>query len=248
MIEKTKTSIQNQRFQLDLKVSNMLAESVIKTIADYLPLAKVSHKDLEFWSITDHLKRKWLISNSTTQIETIVTVSTPVLAYEDMDEFLYLVQELQQKGAKGGNECGLRLFVSTDDWPRQGIQNLCNLIASRLVLLSHALLKPEWDECSFEAKQPDDQGMVEVFPEKVASNLDLEEMKICIQLGLAIAAQAANQKWANPDPVHPENERYAFRCWLLRMGLIGEDYKVCRMRLLKRLKGDSATKANRKTA
>ncbi len=39
-----------------------------------------------------------------------------------------------------------------------------------------------------------------------------------------------------------ENEKYAFRCFLLRLGFIGEKYKAERKILLKNLTGSSAFK------
>lgn len=39
-----------------------------------------------------------------------------------------------------------------------------------------------------------------------------------------------------------ENERYAFRCFLLRLGFIGDEYKAARKTLLKNLSGSSAFK------
>lgn len=37
-----------------------------------------------------------------------------------------------------------------------------------------------------------------------------------------------------------DNEKYAFRCFLLKLGFIGESYKIARKILLSRLEGDSA--------
>lgn len=39
-----------------------------------------------------------------------------------------------------------------------------------------------------------------------------------------------------------DNEKYAFRCFLLRLGFIGSEYKVERKILLKNLSGSSAFK------
>lgn len=44
------------------------------------------------------------------------------------------------------------------------------------------------------------------------------------------------------------NEKYAFRCFLLRLGFIGEEYKQSRKILLKNLSGSSAFKSGRKYA
>lgn len=57
---------------------------------------------------------------------------------------------------------------------------------------------------------------------------------------LAISHQALTQKSASPRRTHTDNEKYTFRCWLLRLGLIGEEFKNCRMHLMKSLDGNSA--------
>lgn len=76
-------------------------------------------------------------------------------------------------------------------------------------------------------------------------SLDPDEAKATLQLALAVAAQAASQRRVNARDAHPENERYAFRCWMLKMGLVGDEYRSMRRRFLKRLPGDSTTKALR---
>lgn len=57
---------------------------------------------------------------------------------------------------------------------------------------------------------------------------------------LAISHQALAQKSASARRTHTDNEKYTFRCWLLRLGLIGEEFKNCRMHLMKALDGNSA--------
>ena len=41
-------------------------------------------------------------------------------------------------------------------------------------------------------------------------------------------------------PQQTENEKYAFRCWMLRLGFIGEEFKTARDTLLKNVSGDGA--------
>ena len=57
---------------------------------------------------------------------------------------------------------------------------------------------------------------------------------------LAISHQALTQKSASARRTHTDNEKYTFRCWLLRLGLIGEEFKNCRIHLMKSLDGNSA--------
>ena len=51
---------------------------------------------------------------------------------------------------------------------------------------------------------------------------------------------AKNQKRVNNNPDTSDNEKYAFRCFLLRLGMIGEDFKQTRKVLLRNLTGSSA--------
>ena len=53
---------------------------------------------------------------------------------------------------------------------------------------------------------------------------------------------AQKQKRAVAKEKAVENEKYAFRCFLLRLGMIGDDYKTSRKILLQNLTGSSAFK------
>ncbi|MBR9648608.1 amidoligase family protein [Clostridium tyrobutyricum] len=57
---------------------------------------------------------------------------------------------------------------------------------------------------------------------------------------LAVSHQALVQKRAMAKRTHTDNEKYTFRCWLLRLGLIGDEFKNCRRHLMKSLDGNSA--------
>ena len=72
------------------------------------------------------------------------------------------------------------------------------------------------------------------------STLHAGEIKSYIQLCLAISHQALVQKSASRTKTHPENEKYTFRTWLLRLGLIGDEFKTARQHLLKHLDGNIA--------
>ena len=69
------------------------------------------------------------------------------------------------------------------------------------------------------------------------STLHAGEVKSYIQLCLAISHQALVQQRAMRARTHSENEKYTFRTWLLRLGLIGDEFKTARQHLLKNLEG-----------
>ena len=74
------------------------------------------------------------------------------------------------------------------------------------------------------------------------STLHAGEVKSVIQLCLAISHQALIQKSARYAKTVSDNEKYTFRTWLLRLGLIGDEFKTARHHLLKNLDGNIAWK------
>jgi len=68
--------------------------------------------------------------------------------------------------------------------------------------------------------------------------LEAYEMFIC-----KLCDFAGNQKRINAKEKEVDNEKYAFRCFLLRLGFIGDVYKPARKILLQHLSGSSAFKA-----
>lgn len=72
------------------------------------------------------------------------------------------------------------------------------------------------------------------------STLHAGEVKTYIQLCLAISHQALAQKSASRIRTQSSNEKYTFRTWLLRLGLIGDEFKTARHHLLKNLEGNIA--------
>lgn len=55
-----------------------------------------------------------------------------------------------------------------------------------------------------------------------------------------LIAYAKSRKRVNSQPREYENERYSFRCFLLRLGFIGKEYKETRHILLQNLTGNAA--------
>ena len=66
------------------------------------------------------------------------------------------------------------------------------------------------------------------------------EIKSYIQLCLAVSKKALESRSASWKRPETDNPAYAFRCWLLQLGLIGEEFKTARLHLLKNLPGNAA--------
>lgn len=71
------------------------------------------------------------------------------------------------------------------------------------------------------------------------------QLKSYIQLCLALSQMAKTLRSASPKPQQEENQKYAMRTWLLRLGFIGDEFKTAREILTKRLSGDTAFRNGR---
>ena len=74
------------------------------------------------------------------------------------------------------------------------------------------------------------------------SELDRDTTKAYTNFISALCKMSKEQKRITAKEKAVDNEKYAFRCFLLRLGFIGAEYKEERKILLKNLKGNSAFK------
>lgn len=85
----------------------------------------------------------------------------------------------------------------------------------------------------------------EITPEKIRFpwfhfSVSPEEATAYTQLIAALVKMASDSKRITAKERSVENEKYAFRCFLLRLGFIGDEYKASRKILLRNLNGNSA--------
>lgn len=78
------------------------------------------------------------------------------------------------------------------------------------------------------------------------SKVKPEETMTYTKFITAICEMTMKQKRITAKPKENENEKYAFRCFLLRLGFIGDEYKADRKLLLSKLNGSSAFKSGAK--
>lgn len=69
-----------------------------------------------------------------------------------------------------------------------------------------------------------------------------DEFRACVKLIAAMCEMARKQKRVTAKEKNSESDKYAFRCFLLRLGFIGAELKTDRKILLRNLTGSSAFK------
>jgi len=139
--------------------------------------------------------------------------------------------ELQKAGYTAEDEpVALTISMPRDFFTEQSMNNLLQLIANKETLLKHALNTESLavNECEETVEFP-------WFTVEKDGDGDAYAKFITMFCEFANNLQRVVNK---PDT--SDNEKYAFRCFLLRLGMIGEEYKPVRRVLLRRLTGSSA--------
>lgn len=131
---------------------------------------------------------------------------------------------------------GLTVAVPRDTLSDTAIENLKRTVASKSALLKKAL--------------GTDSLRIEVSDEQVSfpwfAQTDGDSVKAYTHLVTALCEMARHAKRVTATEKETENEKYAFRCFLLRLGFIGAEYKTERKILLRNLTGSSAFKSGTK--
>lgn len=125
---------------------------------------------------------------------------------------------------------GLTVALPRESFTDNALENLQKLVDSKAALMKKALAV--------------DALPVEITEERVSfpwfAEADSDSAKAYTHFITALCDMAKNQKRITAKEKAAENEKYAFRCFLLRLGFIGPEYKEERKILLRNLKGSSA--------
>lgn len=129
---------------------------------------------------------------------------------------------------------GLVIEMPRSSFTDTALDNLKRLVDSKAALIKKALGCQRLD--------------LEIDDEKVrfpwfADGTDSDAVKAYTHFVTALCEMARTQKRVTAKEKETDNDKYAFRCFLLRLGFIGEAYKSERKILLRNLSGSSAFKS-----
>lgn len=126
---------------------------------------------------------------------------------------------------------GLTVSLPKDGFTEASIENLRKLVESKATLIKKALgadritIDTDGDKVSF--------PWWDTLPES-------EETQAYMSFIAELCRMAKEAKRVTATETEVESEKYAFRCFLLRLGFIGSDSKAQRKILMKRLSGTAA--------
>lgn len=135
---------------------------------------------------------------------------------------------------------GLTVTLPAASLPSEALVNLTSLLTAKGRLIRKAL--------GVETLPVEVSPDTVSFPWFEGRNLDADEVKTYTHLIVALCDMARNQKRITAKEKATDNDKYAFRCFLLRLGFIGTEFKDERKILLRNLSGNSAFKSGKHTA
>ena len=129
----------------------------------------------------------------------------------------------------------IRCTISVPMISDQALENLRRIIANKGDLIKHAL---GTDDLTIAVSKS--TGELDFPWFTIEQDGDAEAYAIFVQM---LCSFASVRTRINNKPDASQNEKYAFRCFLLRLGMLGDEFKPTRKVLLRRLSGNSAFKS-----
>lgn len=129
------------------------------------------------------------------------------------------------------DEYGLTVQMPKDSFTQDSLDNLHRLIEAKGSLIKKAL-----DVTDLPITEEDDKISFPWF----TTELGADEVRAYTHFIAALCEMARNQRRVTAKEKETDNDKYAFRCFLLRLGFIGADFKTERKILLRNLSGSSA--------
>lgn len=148
---------------------------------------------------------------------------------KEMEEEEVLVEEEMEEEAEVNRLC---ISFPKSMYDGRTLENL-----KTLVLAKGALMKKAFRTESLEIVEDDEKVSFPWF-----ELIDSDHFNAYTQFITAITKMAKEQKRILGREREVENDKYAFRCFLLRLGFIGDEYKLARKILLENLEGSAAFK------
>ena len=125
----------------------------------------------------------------------------------------------------------LTIAIPKDSLTDTALENLQKIIANKQTLFQRAFRMD-----STEIEITDEKINFTWFP----YTADGDELAAYTQFISRLCDMARDAKRVSSKPTETDNDKYAFRCFLLRLGFIGKEYKTARKILLRNLTGNSA--------
>ena len=213
-------------------------------------------------------KNGTMIWDESTDEATIKEITKALVAAGYATDDDLALQEAEEPAQEATEPVELTVSLPTARHTGNTLRNLVNLIYTRAGLINKALgtnfsadqgLVDALAECEGLSTVGGFTKVVEAYEEENGSALtriaitvetitfsslpakdNPEMIRVFTELAAKMNQQALDQKRIQAKAVNEENEKYALRTWLTRLGMNGPEYKETRRILMKNLSGNAA--------
>ena len=167
-----------------------------------------------------------------------VKLLSPFLYENEFPMLEKALEQLELRGAIVNDSTKMNLFLDVsciEDWEKYQT-NLENLYESKGELFQKALDIP-FSQVA-DTSQGKENGIISFSYFK--STLNKKELLSDIQFAQIVSSFAENNRTVSQKKSENQNDKFMMRTWLVRAGMVGEEYKFARKMLTKNLEGNSA--------
>ena len=167
-----------------------------------------------------------------------VKLLSPFLYENEFPMLEKALEQLELRGAIANDSTKINLLLDVsgiENWEKYQT-NLENLYESKGKLFQKALDIP-FSQVA-DTSQGKESGIIS-FP-YFKSTLHQKELLSDIQFAQIVSSFAENNRTVSQKKSENQNDKFMMRTWLVRAGMVGEEYKFARKMLTKNLEGNSA--------
>lgn len=155
----------------------------------------------------------------------------------NQEELAKVLSALKEAGSIVNASCSLTVIIDDSKHTEKSKENLIKLFES----------KKKWIFMALGVKD----GNIEIEEDKVIfqlfeATLDADRIIAYNQFCTLLNQMALKSKLASTKKTESDNPKFTFRVFLIRLGMVGNEYKMTRKILLEKLEGNSAFRSGSK--
>ena len=241
-----------KKYSVELEVTGITRKATAEMLAEQFQISAdfcledngyhVQNQNQRLWRIlpSDNIKaekyngEKVVGANYMYQVKLL----SPFLYENEFQTLETVLEQMELRGAIVNDSTKLNLLLDVsciENWEKYQT-NLENLYESKGELFQKALGIPITQVA--DSSQGKKSGIIS-FP-YFKSTLHKKELLSDIQFAQTISSFAENNRTVSQKKNESQNDKFIMRTWLVRAGMVGEEYKFARKMLTKNLEGNSA--------
>ena len=239
-----------KKYCIEMDMTGITRKAAAEILADIFQTDYNFQSDENYYEVKDSTEKTWRIySSDSIKAEKYngekvvganymyqVKLLSPFLYENEFPMLEKALEQLELRGAIVNDSTKMNLLLDVsciENWEKYQT-NLENLYESKGELFQKALDIP----FSQVADTSQEKGIIS-FP-YFKSTLNKKELLSDIQFVQIVSSFAENNRTVSQKKSENQNDKFMMRTWLVRAGMVGEEYKFARKMLTKNLEGNSA--------